>query len=58
MRQIRFDKDETLEQMTNNHVRLWAWREDIDKLIEKYGEDAIMFVDSGSNDSQFVVETE
>lgn len=56
MTQIRFDKDKILERMTNNHARLWAWKEDIDALIEKYGEDATMFTDSGSNDSQFVIE--
>jgi hypothetical protein len=57
MTQVRFDKDKTLERMTNNHARLWAWKEDIEALIANYGEDAIMFTDSGKNDTQFVIET-
>lgn len=59
MTQVRFDKDFVLEVMKTDQARarLWAWKDSIDKLIEKYGSDATMFVDSGGNDSQFVIET-
>ena len=60
MKQIRFDKDLTLEIMKigEARARLWAWQASIEQLIAKYGKDATMFVDSGGNDSQFVVQIE
>ena len=59
MTQVRFDKDFVLDVMKEDQARarLWAWRDSIDKLIVKYGKDATMFVDSGGNSSQFVIET-
>jgi hypothetical protein len=59
MRQIRFPDDKTLESMRGEQcrARLWAWRNNIDALIEKYGEDASMFIDSGGNDSQLVIDS-
>jgi hypothetical protein len=37
---------------------LWVWREKIDQLIDTYGEDAFMYINSGYNSSQLVVTDE
>ena len=45
------------DELFNPKMTLNQWRQTIEKLLGRFGPDAVMFSDSGSNSTQLVVET-
>lgn len=47
---------ELLDDLRNASMPLWMWKQKLTALIEEFGDETIMFTDSGNNDSQMVLE--